>query len=617
MVSAAAAAAAATASEDPLAGVTEIVVIDNGAHTIRIASVAYPNPSTNLPSAIRTSTHPNFIARTRSSSSSARRQYIGSSIRDELNDYAGLYLRQAAQRGIVVDWATQKLIWDHALCQHFQVRSAPRCLESKAVAITESYFGFPEAQAATDLLLFEEYGANAIWRTDSASLAAWSDIFDPTAASKGQTQAESRARLSRGGASNGTEGSSSSASSKKAARGPPLPLHRRPEAIMILDVGYSYCHAVPVIGGELQYHAIRRLDLGGKVLTNLLKEALSFRQLDMMDEFWLVDRIRERTCFVAASVGSRLSAHPPRTTIDRLRAGLLSSNRSADQWTLEELLILAKFGKRKSRIKTKQQKQPGSELMVEWKLPDYSSTSPGASEAEKERARYGHIVRGPNPGSKAQWLRRQAKQTSYDAAFVADLPGQNAHSSSADTAEHDPDDRQNGEEVEPAEDAGDEDESQSLLLENERFSVSETLFNPSAVGLEQNGLSQLVAESILALKSGASKADHAAETTTTRLELAASMIWSNILLIGGLSAMPGLKSRLINDLTPLKPVDVPLVIHQELDPAMSATRAGSILASAPPGSTEHAWLASKLLTRAQYEDPQHSVDVANRRFGRP
>lgn len=47
----------------------------------------------------------------------------------------------------------------------------------------------------------------------------------------------------------------------------------------------------------------RRLDIGGKLLTNLLKETLSFRQWDMMDETWLTNALKEACCFVAAEPG--------------------------------------------------------------------------------------------------------------------------------------------------------------------------------------------------------------------------------------------------------------------------------------------------------------------------
>ncbi|EED95752.1 actin, actin related protein, partial [Thalassiosira pseudonana CCMP1335] len=48
-----------------------------------------------------------------------------------------------------------------------------------------------------------------------------------------------------------------------------------------------------------QEHAIRRLDIGGKVLTNLLKEAVTYRQWNMMDEYHIVNDAKEQLCFVS------------------------------------------------------------------------------------------------------------------------------------------------------------------------------------------------------------------------------------------------------------------------------------------------------------------------------
>lgn len=39
---------------------------------------------------------------------------------------------------------------------------------------------------------------------------------------------------------------------------------------------------------------MRRLNLGGKALTNVLKEKVSLRAWNMMDEFYVLDDIKER-----------------------------------------------------------------------------------------------------------------------------------------------------------------------------------------------------------------------------------------------------------------------------------------------------------------------------------
>lgn len=42
-----------------------------------------------------------------------------------------------------------------------------------------------------------------------------------------------------------------------------------------------------------------RIDIGGKFLTNYLKELLSYRQYDMMGETYVTNDIKERCCYVS------------------------------------------------------------------------------------------------------------------------------------------------------------------------------------------------------------------------------------------------------------------------------------------------------------------------------
>ena len=81
-----------------------------------------------------------------------------------------------------------------------------------------------------------------------------------------------------------------------------------PDAMVVVDVGHSYTHAVPVVQGAAQWNAAQRyapcthprLDMGGKVLTHLLKVMFSYRQWNMMDETYLIDKMKAASCFVAA-----------------------------------------------------------------------------------------------------------------------------------------------------------------------------------------------------------------------------------------------------------------------------------------------------------------------------
>ena len=46
----------------------------------------------------------------------------------------------------------------------------------------------------------------------------------------------------------------------------------------MVDAGFSYTHAVPVFDWRALAAGVRRIDLGGKALTNYLKELVSYRR---------------------------------------------------------------------------------------------------------------------------------------------------------------------------------------------------------------------------------------------------------------------------------------------------------------------------------------------------
>ena len=62
--------------------------------------------------------------------------------------------------------------------------------------------------------------------------------------------------------------------------------------MLVVDIGHSYTHAVPIVKNKVIWDAVRRLDIGGKVLTSLLKVMFSYRQWDMMDETYLTDKMK-------------------------------------------------------------------------------------------------------------------------------------------------------------------------------------------------------------------------------------------------------------------------------------------------------------------------------------
>lgn len=48
---------------------------------------------------------------------------------------------------------------------------------------------------------------------------------------------------------------------------------------LVLDAGFSFTHAAPVFDGQVLPSGVRRINLGGKALTNYMKELVSYRRV--------------------------------------------------------------------------------------------------------------------------------------------------------------------------------------------------------------------------------------------------------------------------------------------------------------------------------------------------
>ncbi|KAI3626679.1 ARP6 [Malassezia furfur] len=360
------------------------VVLETGASHVRLGTI--PMHSGALPYLAR---HPNAIARTRPG---VRRQVlVGNEIEDACLDYGGLQLRLPIDRGMVVDWAAQKAVWDRALAERFGKKGASYdsfgALQGRTVVVTEPYFALPEQQRAFDMLLFDWYQAAAIWRTIPAQLVPFADP-------------------------------------------------RRAECVLVVDCGQSYTHAVPIVRDEVQWHAVKRLDMGGKMLTNLLKESFSYKQWNMMDETFLTDKMKAVACFVAASasdLGPRNAADPPH------------------EWSFARLVDYF-------------HETDHNKMVQYYVLPDYAQPEDVAD----PKTKFGYVVAGPGSIGRT-YPTPESEAEEIDTFMVGDGSTDDPPAPS---------------------------DSQMLRLAQERFQLMELLFAPQRIGLEQGSLSELVAAAI-------------------------------------------------------------------------------------------------------------------------
>lgn len=180
--------------------------------------------------------------------SERRRPFVGDQIND-CRDASGLFYILAFQKGYLINWDVQKTVWDYIFGQDCCAVDF-----SNPLIITEPQFNFSSIQEAITEIFFEEYECESILRTTAADLCSYN--FENTAVKK-------------------------------------------PLCSLVIDMGYSFTHIIPFIKGKKVKEGIRRIDIGGKLLTNHLKEIISYRQLNVMDESYVINQVKEDACFVS------------------------------------------------------------------------------------------------------------------------------------------------------------------------------------------------------------------------------------------------------------------------------------------------------------------------------
>lgn len=153
------------------------------------------------------------------------------------------------QKGYLINWDIQKTVWDYI----FSRECCSVNLSQTSMIVTEPPFNFPSIQEAMVEIFFEEFEVASLLRINPSTLSCYNYR------------------------------------------------HKNPtsKCCIIVDVGYSFCHVIPYVNDMKIKAGIRRIDVGGKLLTNHLKEILSYRQLHVMDETYVVNQVKEDCCFVS------------------------------------------------------------------------------------------------------------------------------------------------------------------------------------------------------------------------------------------------------------------------------------------------------------------------------
>ncbi|XP_014782503.1 actin-related protein 6 [Octopus bimaculoides] len=213
-----------------------VVVLDNGAGFSKIGFSTDGQPR-NVPNCVSKAKN----VRTRI--------FIGDQIED-CKDLSGLYYLLPFQKGYLVNWEIEKQVWDYLFSKDVLKVN----FSETTLVVTEPHFNFLSIQEAMNEIFFEDYQFQAIYRTNASRLSDY--------------------RLRREQSTNNL-------------------------CSLIIDSGYSFSHLVPYMKGKKITNAVKRINVGGKILTNHLKEIISYRQLMVMDETYVINQLKEDVCFVS------------------------------------------------------------------------------------------------------------------------------------------------------------------------------------------------------------------------------------------------------------------------------------------------------------------------------
>ncbi|XP_050791606.1 actin-related protein 6 isoform X3 [Gopherus flavomarginatus] len=231
------------------------LVLDNGAYN---AKIGYSHA------------HVSVIPNCQFRSKTARLKTFTANQLDEIKDPSGLFYILPFQKGYLVNWDVQRQVWDYLFGKEMyqnqvllhegdSYKSGRRAeiyivdFVDTNIIVTEPYFNFSSIQDSMNEILFEEYQFQAVLRVNAGALSAHRYFRDN-----------------------------------------PSEL-----CCIIVDSGYSFTHIVPYCRSKKKKEAIIRINVGGKLLTNHLKEIISYRQLHVMDETHVINQVKEDVCYVS------------------------------------------------------------------------------------------------------------------------------------------------------------------------------------------------------------------------------------------------------------------------------------------------------------------------------
>lgn len=237
------------------------VVIDNGQYMIKYGTTEQERPYVTQNCIIRTQDKRVHLGSTLSTNQTMKDLALLS------GGFSGLAFDRPIRNGQCYQWNLEHQIWDNAFVSSNCDSGNGDFLNNSNLLYIESPITLPKFQNMTDQVLFEEFGVASLVRTSAPTLAPWLRSADAE--------------------SSNNEGYKNFQ--------------------LVIDSGFDSTWIVPMINGIPYHKAIKKLPIAGKFLNGYLREIISFRHYNIVEEPVLVNSIKEKTCYVAEDFNINLS----------------------------------------------------------------------------------------------------------------------------------------------------------------------------------------------------------------------------------------------------------------------------------------------------------------------
>ncbi|KAK6735773.1 hypothetical protein RB195_018797 [Necator americanus] len=182
---------------------------------------------------------PNCIAKTKAD---RKREFVADE-QSECIDKTGLFYVLPFERGYLVNPDVEEQIWERV----FESYST----KDSRIVLSDPNYLIPATEDVSVEILFEQHDFHSVFKASAAGFVALEGFF------------------------------------------------RNIRCALIVDCGFSSVTVAPFLDGKAIQQGLVRIDVGGKVLTNQLKEWISYRDLNVLEETYIMNQCKEDACFVS------------------------------------------------------------------------------------------------------------------------------------------------------------------------------------------------------------------------------------------------------------------------------------------------------------------------------